>query len=1027
MTIVKLCRAFVVVLSVALGLSSPVATYAQSGQADVQGVVADPSGSVVVGATVVLTNTDSGDKRTVTTASDGRYSIPTVAPGNYSITVSAKTFSPITISGLVIQLDNHVNQNVTMRIGSELQTINVTGTVPAVDTTSYDVGGLVDQTQIDSLPIANRQYLALALLTPGTTQAASRSFYSNVQSGGGIYFYASGFSWDGVSNQQTEEGDPRQNIPEDAVGEFKTYTASMPADLGWAMGGYTALVTKSGTNKVHGDVFEYYRGTFMNADNQFAKATEVIQGTGKAPYTRNQYGGSVGGPIFKNKTHYFGAYERTQATTSWTLFEPAGSAAAADYASLLGTFSAPQHDQLIVGRIDHDLKTNQQLFFRVAFEEQLATAQGCGGTVTNGCYDGQFPRKAYVAGHTWEPTSKIVNEARFQYAYISYELGPYNTPPPKKPTDFLDPNYAKNITIGYAFASFNYGHTYAADGVESRWQVNDSLTIQKGAHSIKVGGDISYVPYTDAVATTLNGSFSFTVDMPFDNTPATINKLCTTLTTACPSAFTQNAVPLLYYLPSTQQAYFIQDSWKAKPNLTLNFGLRYDLQRGSPFLNTYTPIVNPPAFPAIPYEGNPHDRGDWNNFGPRLGFSWDPNKKGTNVIRGGYGIYYNFIETELTEAEKLNFVACPITMTSSTTNQVQYPNPYNGQSVKSFCAATKNVNVTILSPGFSNPYQHQFSLGYSRQLGRDTSLSVDGLYTRGLRDYKIYDLNLPPNYPTVPTATTRPDTSMAQIQQHASTGASEYLGLYFKLSKVLSHHFMYTAAYALSSAHDNNPHSAPVNYFAQQNDWGQSGVDQRNAIVVSGTYEIPKVKILVGGIYSYRSRMPFSVTSTTLSPNVFPGGLVNPNFNGTAQYIPGTTRDQGNRGINYAAINAYRADLNATNKTYSGWSNGTTGSGTIIPGTTGCAVNAPGVGTCLSTNLSAANVTTNRYKDFDLRVSKTVFQHESMRLDIIGQAFDLFGTENYTSITTSPTLNTYGVPTAANTVQIGELAAKFTF
>jgi hypothetical protein len=512
--------------------------------------------------------------------------------------------------------------------------------------------------------------------------------------------------------------------------------------------------------------------------------------------------------------------------------------------------------------------------------------------------------------------------------------------------------------------------------------------------------------------------------MPFDNTPATINKLCTTLTVTCPSAFTQNAVPLLYYLPSTQQAYFIEDSWKARPNLTVSYGLRYDLQRGSAFLNTYTPTVNPPAFPAIPYEGNPHDRGDWNNFGPRVGFSWDPFKKGRDVIRGGYGIYYNFIETELQEAEKLNFVACPISLTSTATNQVQYPNPYNGQNVTTFCAATKNVNVTILSPTLSNPYQQQFSLGYTRQLSRDMSLAVDGLYTHGLRDYKVYDLNLPPNYPTV-TPGIRPNGNMAQIQQHASTGASEYRGLYFKLNKQLSHGLTFTAAYALSSAFDNNPHSAPVNYYTPQNDWGQSGVDQRNAIVVSATYTIPHVsRLLVGGIYSYRSRMPFSVTTTTTSLNVFP---VNPNFNGTAQYIPGTTRDQGNRGINYAAINAYRADLDATIKTYSGWSGGTTGSGTIVAGTTGCAVNAPGVGNCLSTNLSAANVTTNRYKDFDLRVAYTVFQHESMRLDIIGQAFDLFGTENYTAITTSPTLNTFGVPTAANTVQIGELAAKFTF
>ena len=225
--------------------------YSQSGQADVQGIVTDPTGSVVAGATVALTNTDSGNKRVVTTASDGRYSFPTIAPGTYSITVNAPSFSTESVTGLVIQLDNHLIQNVSMHVGSATEAITVTGTVPAVDTTAYDVGGVVQQTQIENLPIPNRQYLALALLTPGTTQASSRTFYSNVESGGGgPYFFASGFSWDGVSNQQTEEGDPRQNIPEDAVAEFKTYTASMPADLGWAMGGYTTVVSKSGTNHI---------------------------------------------------------------------------------------------------------------------------------------------------------------------------------------------------------------------------------------------------------------------------------------------------------------------------------------------------------------------------------------------------------------------------------------------------------------------------------------------------------------------------------------------------------------------------------------------------------------------------------------------------------------------------------------------------------------------------------------------------------------------------------------------------------
>lgn len=1011
MIILKSCRSFVVAVCFVAGLSL---AYGQSGQADVQGVVTDPSGLVVAGADVQLVNTDSGEQRAVKTGQDGRYSIPTVPPGHYSITVKSASFSTETITGLVIELDNHVDQNVTLKVGGAADTIEVAGAVPAVDTTSYDVGGIVRQTQIDNLPIQNRQYLALALLTPGTTQAASRSFYSNVQSGGGIYFYANGFSWDGVSNQQTEEGDPRQNIPEDAVGEFKTFTAQMPADLGWAMGGYTALVTKSGTNQIHGDAFDYVRNTALTADNQFQQATELAEHTGSPVYNRNQFGGSVGGPIFKNRTHYFAAYERTQATSSWTLYEPAGSKAAADYASLLGTFQNPSHDQLIVGRVDHELAPNQQVFFRVAFEEQLATAQGCGGTTTTGCYDGQFPRKAYVAGHTWEPTPRMVNEARFQYAYISYELGPWNTPPPQHPSDLINPNYSKNITLSYAFPSLSYGHNYAADGVESRWQVNDTLTIQKGAHSMKVGADVSYVPYIDASASNLNGTYTFTADQPFDAGSTTEANLTGV------QSFTQSAVALLYYLPSTQQAYFAEDSWKARPNLTVNFGVRYDLQRGSPFLDTYTPD---PSKPVIPYEGDPHKRGDWNNIGPRVGVSWDPFGKQRDVIRGGYGVFYNFIETELSEAEKLNFVACSISLVTTSSYTVPYPNPYGGQNVNSFCSSTANTGVTILAPGLSNPYLHQFSLGYSRQLANDLSVSVDGLYDRGLRDYKVYDLNLPVNYPT---NSIRPDTQMAAVNQHASTGASEYRGLYIKLDKRYSHRYMYTASYALSSTYDNNPHSAPVNYNNLEQDWGQAGVDQRNALVLSGSVMLP-FKIMLGGIFQYRSREPFSVTTTQVTSDKLSAGgndgygvlPYNPNFNGTAQYVPGTTRDQGNRGISWAAVNMYRSQLN----------DHAPGTGAVATSYyTNCHPSSPtATPTCLSTNLSAGSVASNRYQDFDLRISKTVFEHESMKLDIIGQAFNLFGTENYTTITTSPVSYTFGVPTVANNVQIGELAAKFTF
>lgn|GEM_PF-601802 len=1007
MTVPCRCRSVFIALIYVVMFGSVMAR-SQSGQANIQGVVADSAGAVVVGANVVLANSDSGDKRSVVTGSDGQYTFPTVPPGRYSITVRAAGFSAKTIGGLVLELDNHLTENVALLPGSETTTVAVTATVPAVDTTSYDVGGVIAQAQIDTLPIGNRQYLNLAALIPGTTQGANRTFYNNVQSGSGLYFYASGFYLDGVTNQQTEEGDPRQNIPMGAVAEFKTYTSSYPVELGWAMGGFTTVVTKSGTNKIHGEAFEYYRNTAMTALNQFQQAAAEAEGTGNPPYKRNQWGGDIGGPILKDKMHYYGAYEGTESTSSYTMF--VAGAAAADYSApgLLGTFSAPGHDRMMTARWDYDLSANQQVFARYAQEWNLATRNGCGPTTTIGCYDGQIPRYAIVGGHTWVINPHILNEARFQYAFISYELGPWGTPVPTKPSDLTNPTYTTNVGVGYSFPSFGYGHTYAAVGVETRWELNDTLTIERGSHQLKMGGDVSYVPYTDASASTLNGEWVFSQDEPFD--PAHPENLTN------PHEFIQNAVPLLYYLPSTQQAYFFGDSWKALKNLTLNAGLRWERQTGSAFLDTYTPN---PDKPTIPYEGDPHKRGDKRNFGPRLGFSYDPFNKSKDVIRGGFGIYYNFIETELSEAEKLNFAACSITLVngSPTGYTLPYPNPYNGQSVTSFCS-TAPPSVTILSPNLRNAYQYQFSLGYTRQINTDLSISADGIFARGLRDYKVYDLNYPQLDGVPSISGTRPYSSFTQISQHASTGASEYKALYLKLEKRMSRRYMYTLSYALSSGLDNNPHSAPVSYNNPQWDWGPASIDQRHAVVASASALLPW-KILVGGIFSFRSSVPYNVTTTTATcaaPNaaldqVLPtacNGVVNGgvlpktalNADGTAQYVPGTTRNQGARGINFTAINTYRSQIT-----------GTSASG-IAP-----------VGPVTSTN----------YMNFDLRISKSVFHHDAMDLSVIGQAFNLFGRENYNALTTSPTSTSFGVPTSASTlqpptdVQIGELAVKFTF
>ena len=987
------------------------AVNAQTGNAAVAGVVADSAGALIVGAKVMLRNTLSGNELSVVTGSDGRYTFPTVAPGSYAISASAPSFAAKIVTGIVLQLDQYLNEDFTLQPGTQSQSVSVTAEVPQVDTTAYDVGGVVAQTQIETLPIQNRQYLNLGVLVPGTTQGANRTFYNSVQAGSGVYFYANGFYLDGVTNQNTEEGDPRQNIPMGAVAEFKTFTSSQPIDLGWAMGGFTTVVTKGGTNQIHGEAFEYYRNTAMTALNQFQQATAAAEHTGNPPYSRNQWGGDVGGPIIKNKMHYYGAYDGTEQTSSFTVFVPPSanfgsncpSAGCYSVTGLLGTFSAPYHDRLVLGRLDWDIKPTQQFFVRYAQEWNLETRNGCGGATTWECYDGQIPRWSYVAGHTWEPNSHMVNDARFQYAYISYELGPYDTPIPTKPTDLISPTYTTNVSPGYQFPSLQWGHNYAAVGIETRYELNDTFTIVHGTHQLKFGGDASYLPYVDAVASNLNGTWYFKQDEAFN--PANTSNLTN------PYQFTQAAVALLYYLPSTQQSYFTGDTWKMKPNLTLNYDLRWEMQDGASFLNHYTP--NPNKL-TIPYEGNPHTRGDHRNFGPRLGFSWDPFRKGRDVIRGGAGIYYNFIETELMEAEHLNFVACPITLVNNTSPGVPYPNPYNGQSISSYCS-TSAPNVTIISPQMRNPYQFQFTLGYSRQISNNLSLSVDGVYARGMRDYKPYDRNYPLLNGVPSISGTRPSTIFTQITQITPAGSSVYKAMYVKLERRLNRGYMYTVSYALESAMDNNPHGAPYNYANLSRDWGMSNIDQRQNIVGSVSYMAPW-HILVGGILTYRSSLPFTVTTSVATCDSTPAppacnGMTNGtagvlplsalNKNGTAQLVPGTKRGQGQHGISYAAINLYRSQVS----------------------------NALAAAPLVGPN----SVDSENYLDFDLRLSKSLLHRESKDLQIFGQAFNLFGRKNFTSLTTNPTLTSFGIATNAGTVQpvqnvqIGELGAKFTF
>ena len=925
------------------------ATFAQTSAADIQGSITDPSGAMVANATVTLTNVDTGVNVSAPSP-NGAYRFPEVAPGHYTLSFTAAGFQNETISGLNILLGMHVQKDVALPLGTAQQTVTTTADLTAIDTSSNVVGGVITNRQINTLPLNTRQYLNLALLLPGTSQDASRTFYNNVQIGGGGTFYANGFRIDGVSNNWAEQGEPRQNIPEGAVQEFKVDVTQYPAEYGLSEGGLVTIVTKSGTNAYHGELFEYFRNQDLNRLNRFQVASDKAEGVGKPPFLRNQFGGDIGGPIVHDRTHFYAAYERTQTDDSYTIF----TAAPQDYGALSGTFDEPSHDQLLTGRVDHQISNTQQLFVRYAQEWNLYTAQSCGGNAERNCYDGLIPRWSLVGGHTWTLSPNLLNDFRVQYARASYQLGPHGAPIPTNAKGY-SPSTLASLQTAYIFPSFSYGAGYADVGLEQRYEALDTVSLQRGTHSIKVGFDGSIIPFTDNTAVNYSGTYTFNKDQVFNPAnPASLAALTK------PVSFTSSTPSLSNTEDTRQLGIFGEDSWKPFARLTIDYGLRYDREYGS-----FNEQLGNTTLPQrVPYMGNPGHRGDGNNFAPRIGFSLDPTGHGLDVLRGGFGIYYGNIQTLQNFNELRDLAQCNVSL-----NNPSYPNPYNGGTASQFCT-TAAPTVTVLAPNTQNPYSEQTSLGYSRQISPNLSINIDGLYTHTVRDYRVFDLNYP-------VAGKRPLTAWNQILQHGPEGAAKYGALFVRLDKRFAQRYMYTVSYTYSSSRDNNPQGTVVNYADPQLDWGPSAIDRRHSLIASGSYLAPG-KVMVSAIWSLRTSLPFNAFS----------GITN--ADATTQYVPGTSRDQGNRNLNLAAVNTFRTGYSLA---------------------------------------AVTHIDSSLYNDLDLRASRSFFEHDGKSLEIVAQVFNLAGHENLlnSAMTTSARSSTFGTITNASNLQQVELAAHFVF
>ena len=968
-------------------LAGGTATFGQAtASSTVEGTVFDKSQSTIGGAEVVITSKATSATRSATTGEAGTFRFDLLSAGIYSLKVSKPGFSTVveTVELLVGQTSI---ANVSLNPGAVSETIEVTEQAPLLDTTRTSVSQDITPKEVEELPMVGRDVANLAYLAPGVKATDSYDPTKNryaILSVNGENGRNVNVTVNGVDNKDNTVGGPVMQLPLEAVQEFQISTQRFSAENGRSEGAAINMITKSGTNNYHGSLFGYFRDSALDTDEKQADG-HGGQVSAHPDYSRQQFGGSVGGPFLKEKLFGFFAIEREresqglqESIDSYNQLVAAQGAGLAAQPAL--SIPRPFYEWRYNGRMDWTINNQNNAYISYTSQANNSLNDQSDGTgdLTNGNFTVNHLQLANFSLNSILPHN-AVNQFTFGFQYWN---------------NLIDSKISEPLVTFPGPTEFGTNTNVPQQSFQRKWQFKDDVSKTFGKHTLKAGADFIWNPVE-------GGFFKFSSTLEIDFAAKASDILAAPAT--YPQGFSTaglitgmtiaNGDP--YFLVATKQlGLYFQDDYKVSRRLTLNLGIRWDKDFntfGSSLIaksRTYQELVALNSPISNPYVSKV--LGDDNkNISPRFGFAYDVTGAGKHVIRGGYGLYFGnsfqniplFMEQQANSTifQQLFTLNAPTDIVPGT--GIMLGNWRYGVDPMPTIAAPSSQLLPgsvgrLMDPNYRNPVTEEFNLGYSWALNHNSVFEVEYVHVLGLHenktmnmDQKVPDTTQPIGSqccyrPLDPAFAANPALpKLASVRDEQSIGRSQYNGYNFSYRQRLTHHFSLNANYTLAWAYSFDAGGTSfrdyprlfTNPFASY-EWGPSTNDERHHVTLSGIWELPR-GFQLSPILQFGSARPYELTNSSNTLNT--GG-------GTQNAVVVPTADP----TNYLAF--------AGNNT----------------GAQNCFYGINGV-TQACTIAKYDPLRGDPFFELDMRLAKNFKFRERYNLQIVGQAFNLTNRANY--------------------------------